>query len=92
MIDIWVGLIILANVMVLEFVGMIFYFCVKYPRGGTILVDPRRSQSIDGVSIESPKNLSSWSKYKIIRFDVEVLQFYENARENIVPLNAENSK
>lgn len=92
MIDIWVGLIILAICLLVEAMVMIIMFCTKYPQAGTILVDPRRSQTKDGVSIESPRNLSQWSKYKMLRFDVEVLQFYENARENVGLHNAENSK
>lgn len=93
MIDIWLALIIGAILLLVEAMVMIIMFCTKYPRAGTILVDPRRSQSKDGISIESPRNLSQWSKYKMLRFDVEVLQFYENARENVGLHNAEdNSK
>jgi hypothetical protein len=92
MIDIWLALIIGAILLLVEAMVMIIMFCTKYPQAGTILVDPRRSQTKDGVSIESPRNLSQWSKYKMLRFDVEVLQFYENARENVGLHNAENSK
>ena len=92
MIDIWLALLIGAILLLVEAMVMIIMFCTKYPQAGTILVDPRRSQSKDGVSIESPRNLSQWSKYKMLRFDVEVLQFYENARENVGLHNAEDSK
>lgn len=92
MIDIWLALVITAILLLVEAMVMIILFCTKYPQAGTILVDPRRAQTKDGVSIESPRNLSQWSKYKMLRFDVEVLQFYENARENVGLHNAENSK
>ena len=92
MIDIWLALLIGAILLLDEAAVMIIMFCTKYPRAGTILVDPRRSQTKDGITIESPRNLSQWSKYKMLRFDVEVLQFYENARENVGLHNAEDSK
>lgn len=51
----------------------------KAPMAGNILVDLRRNCN-DVISIESPKNMSKWAKYKKLTFNVVVL--YESHRKD----------
>ena len=71
MIPIWLGLIILAIVMLVELIALVISFCVKYPIAGRVVIDIRRTAT-DSIYVESPKNLKDWDKYKALRFDVEI--------------------
>ena len=68
MIDIWVGLIILACIMLLEMVLLVIHFCKKYPKAGNVIMDLRENS----IYVESPKNITTWKKYDALRFDVVV--------------------
>ena len=74
MIDIWVGLVILACVMLAELIALTINFARRYPLMGNIIVDLRRD-SPDGIYLEEVKNLNTWGKYKNVRFSVEIKEF-----------------
>lgn len=60
--------------MLLEMTFLTLHFSRKYPRAGTVVIDIRRTAE-DSIYIESPKNISTWQNYKMLRFDVEIKQF-----------------
>lgn len=66
-------IILIGIIIVLEFVGMVIFFAVKFPYAGNVVIDIRRD-SDDSLYIESPKNLNNWKRYKTLRFDVEIKQ------------------
>ena len=66
-------IILIGIIIVLEFVGMVIFFAVKFPYAGNVVIDIRRDSN-DSLYIESPKNLNNWKKYKTLRFDVEIKQ------------------
>ncbi len=65
--------IITVSLMLLEFLGMIIFFAIKYPYAGNVVIDIRRTAE-DSIYVESPRNLNDWKKYKTLRFDVEIKQ------------------
>ena len=76
---IWLAIIlILAGVLITMLVCVIM-FAVKYPNAGTVVIDIRRTAE-DSIYVESPKNITKWQNYKMLRFDVEIKEF-EQPRE-----------
>lgn len=66
-------IILIGIIIVVEFVGMVIFFAVKFPYAGNVVIDIRRDSN-DSLYIESPKNLNNWKRYKTLRFDVEIKQ------------------
>lgn len=65
---------ILVMCMSIEFIILIVFFAKKYPHAGTVVIDIRRTAT-DSIYVESPKNITKWKDYKMLRFDVEIKQF-----------------
>ena len=79
MMPIWLAMLLIIIAIVVTTIVNIIIFAVKYPHAGNVVIDIRRTAT-DSIYIESPKNITKWQNYKMLRFDVEIKQF-ENPRE-----------
>lgn len=76
---IWLTILLIIIAIVVTAIVMIVLFAIRYPNAGTVVIDIRRTAT-DSIYIESPKNITKWQNYKMLRFNVEIKQF-ENPRE-----------
>ncbi len=76
---IWLTIFLIIIEIVVTAIVMIVLFAIRYPNAGTVVIDIRRTAT-DSIYIESPKNITKWQNYKMLRFNVEIKQF-ENPRE-----------
>ncbi|MBP5594232.1 MAG: hypothetical protein J6Y02_02530 [Pseudobutyrivibrio sp.] len=79
MMPIWLTILLIIIAIVVTAIVMIVLFAIRYPNAGTVVIDIRRTAT-DSIYIESPKNITKWQNYKMLRFNVEIKQF-ENPRE-----------
>ena len=79
MMPIWLTIFLIIIEIVVTAIVMIVLFAIRYPNAGTVVIDIRRTAT-DSIYIESPKNITKWQNYKMLRFNVEIKQF-ENPRE-----------